>query len=326
MKLRALALLCLAASPAAHASSQELFAEMLVPGGPRPLSRARYEQRRFGEADAAGQTLSLEQHRLDLSTPLASSERSSWRAQASAGYDGIGTQARFPGGRPLPNRLWNVSGGLSHSRKLENERNLGASLSVGSASERPFHRGRDLGYSLSLTYRLPGEAPESAWFLFLSASNTRGFLNHVPLPGFAYFFRAHERLRMMAGLPFVMLFWTPSDRWNVLAYYFPVSNAELRVSYGSPRSLQPYALLSHRTHNFRLSDRLDSQERLFQDEGLAQTGLVMPVARGVQADLGGGLAFGRRYFLATKVTQRNTAPGVRVANAAFGTVRLQAAF
>jgi|GEM_PF-6086568 len=320
-----IALKALLVSSLAFSASNDFMGDLMAPPGLTPGARARYEYRHYGNAGANGEDFGLKQSKFDLSAPLYVEDGYQWRAQASADYDDINTKARFSNGRGLPNRLWDVGAGISHSRTVQGDRTLGGNFSVSSPSDRPFGAGRDLGFSLNLTYKVP-EENDAAWIFFLSMSNTRGFLNYIPLPGIAYTFKAGERTRLVLGIPFVMAFWRPVDPWIVTFLYFPVRTAELRIAYGSPRGLQPYALVSFRSRNFRIYDRTDKDERLFNDEGLLQAGLNLPVSRSLAFDLGGGVAFARRFFYAKKLTEQSSSPTIRVGNAAFGHLKATATF
>lgn len=307
------------------AFANDFMGELMAPPGASQGVRVRNEFRQYGSAGANQESFELRQNRFDLSAPLAKTENGSWRARAFAEYDELKTRARFSDGRALPNQLWDAGAGFSHSRVVQGDRTAGGNFTVSSASDRPFGAGRDFGFSLNLTYKIPAEN-EAAWILFLSLSNTRGFLNYVPLPGAAYSFKAHERVRMVLGIPFALIFWRPTDLWTVTFSYFPIRTGELRLSYGSPRGPHPYVLASFKSRTFRLYERADKEERLFVDEGLFQAGFNLPVAGKVYAELGGGLAFARRFFLARKVTEHTNAPKIRAENAPFGHLKLMANF
>lgn len=308
----------------AHAAPNDFYSDLFAPGY-KPGTRVRAEFRRYENAHAGGKSFGLEQTRVDLSTPVLQSESSTWRAHVYGDYDALSTNAVFSNGRSLPKGLWDAGAGFSNTRALDGGKSFGANFTVGSASNQPFRHFRDLGFNLNLTYKLPQEN-EAAWILFLGWSNTRNFLNYIPLPGAAYFFKARENLRMLLGVPFLLAYWLPGNQWTVTAFVFPIRTGELKVAYGNPRGLQPYALVKYGTNNFRLTDRANSKERLFFDEGVAQVGLNLPVARGAFLDLSGGQSFARRYYLAEKATQRSGAPGIAADNALFANAKVSASF
>lgn len=300
-----------------QAAGGEMFAEIFAPPGLAQRTRVRAEYRHYGD-----ESVELRQVKTEASMPVVKTESGGWRAHAQADYDALSSTERFPNGRLLPNRLWDLGGGVSHSRALEEGRTVGGGLTVSSPSDRPFGRGRDYGFNLNLTYKVPAEN-ESAWIFFLSASNTRGFLNYVPLPGAAYAFKAGDRLRLVLGIPFVLAFWMPSEVLTVTFTYFPLRNVELRLGVGARRGLSGYVLGNFRARNFRLHDRPNSDERLFTEEGLAQAGLNVPLlGPAVTLEAGGGYAFARRYFLAESMGDRKDAPSIRPGNTPFGFAKL----
>lgn len=320
----ALSLLILFSGSLASAASGEMFAELFAPPGAAQRGRAALEFRQYGESE-----VKLNQTKFDASLPLARNESGSWRTHAQVDYDAIetsGDSTRFSNGRLMPNRLWDIGAGFSHARNLEDGKVAGGSLTIHSPSDRPFGRARDYGFNLNLSLKLPQEN-ESAWILFLSASNTRGFLNYFPLPGAAYAFKANDRLRLVLGLPFVLALWTPADAVTVLFSYFPLRNAEARIGLGKRRGLSGYLLARFRTRNFRLHDRPSSEERLFQEDGLAQAGIQFPLlGPALSLETGAAYAFERRYYLAEKQTQRSSAPTLKPAPVAIGFAKLNAIF
>ncbi len=283
--------------------------------------RVRYEYRHYG-----GEAIKLRQSKGGASIPVAKDENSSWKASAQADYDAIETTERFPNGRQMPNRLWDLGAGISYNRALEEGRALGVGFDVNSPSDRPFGNGRDVGFNLNATYKIPAEG-ENLWILFLSASTTRGFLNYVPLPGAAYVYKASDSLRLVIGLPFAFLLWTPAETLTVTFSYFPLRNAELRLGMGPRRGLNGYVMANFRARNFRLHGRTDKDERLFNEEGLAQAGVNIPLlGPAVMLEAGGGHAFARSYFLAQKANERGSAPAIKPGNASFGFAKLNLTF
>ncbi|MGZ3661177.1 MAG: hypothetical protein ACXVCK_13835 [Bdellovibrionota bacterium] len=315
----------LTASSAAWAAGGDVdfFASLFAPSSAGP--RARLEERMYAKEYAADSPFGLAQTRFDASVPVWQSASDHWRASTFADYDAIESAAVFPNGRRMPNRLWDLGASVSDVRNLEDGRTAGGSIAVSSPADRPFAAGRDFGVNLNLNYKIP-QPDGNAWILFLNVSNTRGFLNYVPLPGAAYFFQSGKKLRGLLGVPFAMLFWTPSESWTVTTFFFPLRTGELRVAYGSPRGPQPYALVSYRSRNYRLFDRTDPNERIYFDEGLAQAGVTVPFLKGLILDAGAGISFARRYYLATKPTGRGSAPGIAADNAPFANLKVSSFF
>jgi hypothetical protein len=310
----------------AQANVNDIFAELF--GRPdRGGVKASYSLQQY-ETKGIKQSpdkISLRQHRGEASVPLSALSDKKWKLGFTANNDEIRSAARFPNGKPLPNSLWQAGASVSHLRMLANDRTLGASFFAGSYSDQPFGAARDLSFQGNLVYKIPGE-DESAWLLFVNFSNTRGFLNYIPLPGAAYFFRAHPRLRLALGLPFVNVFWTPVDKLIVNLSYFPLYNAQAKVSYFFFGPAHAYVQAKYHSENYLLHDRRDKKERLFYEEALVNTGLMMPLERNILVDATIGYAFDRKYFLGKSSSARGDGQLRRPDHAPYASLKLVGSF
>lgn len=306
----------------------ELFGELFGRPEKKPVTKFSYQARQYESSGLknTGHKLTLRQHEVEAAIPLERDYNHSWKLFLNGTLDELKSQGRFPNGRPMPNALWDPSVGLNYKHEYEaSGHTLGANFNVGSPSDRPFGALRDLSFQLNMTYKVPKEN-ESAWIFFLSFANNRGFLNYVPLPGFAYFFRAHERLRMLVGLPFVSLFWTPFEKTVVSFTYFPLRNAQARVSYFLFGPAHVYLQAKHQSKNYFLSDRTAPRERLFYEEGVVSAGVTAPLERYALADLNFGYSFDRQYFLGEKSSARKGDQRLSAGSAPFASAKLVLTF
>lgn len=319
-------IIALLISMPAQANVNEIFAELF--GRPdRGGVKASYGLQQY-ESAGVKQTqdkLSLRQHRMDASIPLNNLSDKKWKLLLNANGDEIRSAARFPNGRPLPNKLWQIGAGLSHMRMLEGDRTIGGSFLIGSSGDKPFSAARDLTYQGNMVYKVPLEG-EAAWVFFLNVSNTRGFLNNIPLPGAAYFFKAHSRLRMAVGLPFFTLFWTPIDKTIFSLSYFPLYNAQAKFSYFIFGPAHVFIQAKYQSDNYFLSDRANKKEKIFYEEAFASVGFAMPLERNILVDGTAGYSFDRKYFLGEKSSARKDGQLRRPDKATFASIKLIASF
>lgn len=311
---------------AAHANVNEIFAELL--GRPdRAGLKASYEMRQYESTPmkAGGGKLGLRQHSAEASIPLSRLSDKKWKLLFSGDVDEIRTNARFPNGRPLPNTVANVGAGLSHIRMLEGDRIVGGSFLLGSSGDQPFAAARDFSFQANLVYKLPAEN-EAAWIFLLSFANNRGLFNYAPLPGFAYFFRASEKLRIAVGLPFFTLLWSPLEKTVFSLSYFPLYNTQAKLSYFLFGPAHVFAQLKYQSKNFFLSDRRNDKERMFAEEAVANVGFAMPLERNILVDASAGYSFDRKFFLGEKITEKKLGQVVRPKNAPYASVRLVTIF
>jgi hypothetical protein len=311
-------------SLAAHAEGGDFFAELLGRES-RPALTASYEITQHEATAIGGSPLSLREHSFSAGIPLNSLSDKRWRLQVNGSQEEIGSKARFPNGRPLPNSLWNIGIGASYLKLTEEDRTVGGYLMVGTNSDHIFRNGRDLFFRGTFAYKIPKEN-ESAWIFFLSFANDRSFLNYLPLPGALYFFRPHPKLRLGLGLPFLLLFWSPWEKTVLNLTYFPLYNAEAKLSYFFFGPAHAYFLVKYDSKNFFLSDRSDRKERLFAEETEAKIGVATPLERNVLVNASLGYGFGRKFFLGRSQSKRAEGQILRPANGAFASLRLATTF
>jgi len=310
----------------AHASTGEIFAELLG----RPDRGGIKGSYTFQQYETQGiknspERFGLRQHSLDASIPLNSLSDRKWKLLLNAEAEEIRSAARFPDGRPVPNALWNIGSGISYLRTTEKNRTVGGSFLLGSSGDQPFAAARDFLFHGNLVYKIPGEG-ESAWVFFLNITNNRTFLNFIPLVGGAYFFRVGSSLRIAAGVPFFMMFWTPFDRALFNVSYFPLYNAQAKFSYFLFGPAHLYAQIKFLTKSFFLADRRDSRERIFYEEVYSSTGFAMPLMQNLLIDAALGYGFDRKIFLGKSSTSKKDGLFLRPEKAPLASLKLIASF
>lgn len=314
-------------SALALANTNEIFAELLGGRPDRGNVRSSYEIRQYETTEIKNSTemYGLRQHRLESTIPLQHLEDKKWKLFFQGFHQEIRSNFLFPNRRPMPNSLWKLGVGLSHSRLTEQNRTIGGNIFVGTNSDRPFGDSRDLVFQGNLVYKIPTEG-ENAWLFFLNFSNDRSFANYVPLPGAAYFFRASEDLRLALGVPFFFAFWTPFEKAVFNLSYFPLYNGQAKFSYFLFGPAHVYLQAKFEGENNRVSDRNNSKERLLQEEIQALLGFVMPLERRVLIEVNGGYSWDRKVFLGEGSSDRKLGQIARPEKTNFSTVKLSASF
>lgn len=291
----------------AHAAGEDIFGELFGRPEMRLQTKFSYGFTGVKEVDLKNSTqeLRLRKHTLDGSIPLSSNLMNKWKLLLNGDYTEIKSAARFQNQRPMPNHLMDLGIGFSHSEALDNGSTFAQNLMVGSQSDRPFNSLREVSFSGNLIYKKPSGA-DNAWLFFMNIANNRGILPYIPIPGFAYFFKARENLRFMVGVPFFSTFWTPFDKTVFTFFYFPSRNASMRLAYFLFGPAHIYLSAKFQSENYLLSDRTDKKERFFYEDGISQLGFVMPLEQNLLLDGSVGYTFSRKYYLAQKTSDRKT--------------------
>ena len=308
------------------ADSGDLFGE-LFGRQKRPGPRISYGVQQF---ETKGQRqgpheLALRHHELSASTPLTKLSDRQWKLSVDSQLDETKTRAKFQNGDSVPRQLWEASTTLSHLRKLESDRTILASLTIGSKGDKLFHQFTDTQFTSNLIYQIPGEN-ESGWLYTLNFSNSRTFLNYVPLPGFAYYFRPAESLRLVLGVPFLALFWNPFEKAVFSLSYFPINSLQTKFSYFLFGPAHFYLQGKFESAHYLLNERASSKDRLFRENINTSAGFSMPLEQNIFVDASVGYDFERRYYLGQKHSDRNGTNRLDFQNAPYASLKFTGAF
>lgn len=262
---------------------------------------------------------------LSLAYPFSRENGPTWTFTTRLRHLEIGKEdGVLENGDPLPDELWNVSLELGYRKALDKGRVVGGQASVGSASDEPFSESSDTNLGLTAYWMLPRPSG-SSWMLFANYSNNRTFLNHVPLPGFAYVYRRSDRFTAVLGLPFVGLFGKPTQSIRYELTVLPPSQVRARGTWVASERVELSTTFRWWQSPYLRPDRDDSDDRLFRDEKRAAAELAFRATDTVRWTLAGGWAFDRSFFEGEDYDDRHDAP-VELPDGPFVSLRLEASF
>lgn len=198
-------------------------------------------------------------------------------------------------GTRMPDHLWDVRFGGAARWVLEDNWTLAAYLQVGSASDKPFDSADELAVMAAVGLRIPVRRDDGLVFL-LQYSNTRDFLEGIPIPGVAYEWNPNDDLQILFGVPFSAVDWQFAEKWRLEASYFIPRTVDAKVSYDATDRLTVYSGFSWDGKGFFRSDRTDDDHRLQFYQKRVTGGLKIKLTRQAAVDLFGGYAFDRFFF------------------------------
>ena len=241
--------------------------------------------------------LGLMEHRLSLFVPLVQDTTDEWAISASVRYQDLDTHAILPDSfEPFPDRLWDVKISPSYRHQFDNGWTAGGLVSIGSASDKPFHSWDEVIVRASAFLRVP-HGERNAWFFTLSYSNHESFsfAENIPIPGIAYMYSPSDKFTAVIGVPFSSIQAELVDTLTLQIVYTPVRKIRARLTWQPFRPLRIYAGYDW-DHDFYLrAGRGDEEDKLFYFEQRL-TGGVRFDLRHVGLELSGGWAFDRFYF------------------------------
>jgi hypothetical protein len=208
------------------------------------------------------------------------------------------TQQRFPA------ELWNVQAGGNYRHLFDNGWVAGGGVTVGSASDKPFHGIDEMSVSANAALRVPS-GERNAWVFSLNMSSNSQVLPFVPLPGVAYFYNPGPSFQALLGFPFASATWRPTDDVTLQATYALLTTFHGRAYYRLSRPLSAYVGIDFDNQNWYRVGRLSVDDRFFYYDDRLTGGLQWFLSRRAAFDLSAGYVFDRFYFEGTSSTSQN---------------------
>jgi len=214
------------------------------------------------------------------------------------------TPAILPGAQvQLPGDLWEIKFGPTYRHKFDNGWIAGLNVTVGSASNRPFHSIDEVTARATAFLRVP-QGERNAWIFTLNYSNYSEYFAGLPVPGIDFLYSPNDNFTLVFGFPFTSLEWKPFEKLTLQINYVPVRTVKAKVTYEIFRPLRVWAGFDWDDDWYLRANRTDTGDRLFYYEKRITGGIRFDL-RHVGFEVSGGYAFDRFYFEANDYHDRN---------------------
>jgi hypothetical protein len=285
--------------------------------------RADYRVTWFPSESVSLQNTNLGYVRQDfsLSFPLWQNRTSDeWSAAVNLRSEIFQTHAILPDTRqPFPDDLWNIRFSTTYRHLFDNGWIAGGSVSVGSASDKPFHSIDEMTAGVNAFLRIPS-CEHNAWLFSLAYSPT-GQLP-IPIPGVAYVWQPSENFRANLGLPFQMM-WRPVDDLTLDLSYMLLTTVHARATYRLCRPVRVYVAYASESEGYLLADRVSFNDRFFNVDQRLTAGAQIIFGPKASLDLSSGYVFDRYFFEGKNITSGTHFNRVDVGDAPFVSLQFQ---
>jgi hypothetical protein len=283
--------------------------------------RVDYRVTWFPDEEVQGQGTNLGFVRQDftLGFPVWQTGSEEWSASVHVRNELFHTGAVFTDtGQPFPEELWAVNFGTTYRHLFDNGWIAGGTLSVGSASDKPFHSINEMTAGVNVFLRIP-QGEHNAWLFTLSyASNSE---LPIPIPGVAFIWQPSEQFRMNIGLPFQIMY-RPIDDLTLDFSYMLLTAVHARATYRVSPKVRLFVGYDYNDESYLLADRPDPNERLFYYDQHVSGGVQYAVCRNATLEFAGGYTFDRFYFEGHSFSDQNQ-NRIDVGNGAFLTANFR---
>jgi hypothetical protein len=260
--------------------------------------RADYRVIWFPNEPVAGQPTNLGyvQQDLSLALPCWQDCANEWSFTAHVHNESFHTGAVLPTtGMPFPQELWDVRLGSTYRHLFDNGWIAGGTVSVGSASDKPFDSVNEVSASATGFLRVP-QGEHNAWLFSLNYSTNSQVLANIPIPGVAFLWAPSPQFQATVGFPFADINYRPTEDLTLQLSYALLTNVHAKAIYRVAPAWRVYGGFDWNTENYFLAERLDDRDRFFYYDKRLTAGVKWVVGPHADLDLSAGYDFDRFYF------------------------------
>jgi hypothetical protein len=168
--------------------------------------------------------------------------------------------------------------------------------SYGSASDKPFANNEVSALNLTLVHKHTID-PTNSWTWFLNYSNNRSFLNHIPLPGFAYSFTNNYRTQgWVLGFPFSLWWARTGEKVSTTVFFLLPATIKLTLGYMFRPPFQANLKLQLGQDMYSLVDRREKDIRFYYENKKISASLKTLLAPQTFFEIELGKVFSRAIY------------------------------
>jgi len=252
--------------------------------------------------EGQGTSLGFVRQQLNFGAPIYKDEVNTVLLNGSVQNYLFQGSAVFPdSGKAFPDTLWNLRFGPMYMRKFDDGWMLGVMAAVNMASDEPFANGRDVTANVLAFLRVPSN-DNNAWLfsVFYSPFGEIPF----PIPGIAYQWRPNEEWNINIGIPF-SVHYQPTCDLSFDFNWMPVRTFNVQGTYRLTDALSLFSRFRWSNESWYLADRVEDRDRLFYYEMSIVGGLRYQLMERLSAEVSGGYAFDRFFFIGQQYSDQN---------------------
>jgi hypothetical protein len=203
--------------------------------------------------------------------------------------------------QPFPEELYSIRLATTYRHLLDNGWILGGAVSVGSASDQPFHGIQEMTAGINAFLRVPS-GEHNAWLFSINYSSNSEL--PIPIPGVAYIWQPSDCFRANIGLPF-QLWYRAREDVTLEFTYMLLTMIHARATYHLLPTVRTYVGFDWENESYLLVNRPDERDRFFYYDMRISVGMQWTPRRNATLDVSGGYSFDRYYFEGRNFNDQN---------------------
>jgi hypothetical protein len=206
----------------------------------------------------------------------------------------VQTRARLPTDRvKFPHEFWDIEGGGGYVGQLASGWSWGATMNLGTASNRPFHSLGEAILSALAFVRAPAD-DRDAWLFYVVSTSNGQLGRNIPVPGVAYEYHA-DKLTAVVGFPFVTIDYRPTQALQLEFTYAAITDVMARTSWHITTRARLFGEFDWANQAWFRADRPDQRDQFFMYEKRLGPGFGWQIEKQLDLRLFGGYVFDRFF-------------------------------
>lgn len=238
--------------------------------------------------------MGLMNYQVGLTNPVYTTDTDLLFADGSIRALDIRSRAILPTDRVhFPRSLWDIQAGGGYVRQFGDGWSWGATLNLGTASDKPFNSiNEDTLSALAFVRKPSGE--HNGWLYYVVSTSNGQLGRNIPVPGIAYEY-VTDRLKAVVGFPFVTIDYRPTTEWQFEFNYAALTDVLARTSYHFTDHARLFAAFEWTNQAWFRAARPHSGLQLFEYEKRLEGGLGWRIQPRLDLQFTPGYAFDRFF-------------------------------
>jgi hypothetical protein len=238
--------------------------------------------------------MALSNYQMGITQPIYSTDADLVFADGSVRALAVRSNAILPTDRiRFPKSFWDIQAGGGYVRQFGDGWSWGATLNLGTASDRPFHSLAEATLSTLAFIRKP-TSEQTAWLYYVVSVSNGQLGRNIPVPGLAYEY-VTDRLTAVVGFPFVTIDYRPTRDWQFEFNYGAITDVLARTSYYMTTHARLFSGFEWVNQAWFRADRRHLSQQTFLYEKRLEGGFGYRLAQRLDFCATSGYAFDRFF-------------------------------
>jgi hypothetical protein len=238
--------------------------------------------------------MTLTNYQFGFTAPIYTTDTDLWFTDGSITALQVRSNAFLPTDHVrFPRSFWNIQGGAGYVGQLSSGWSWGATLNLGTASDRPFN-GLAEGILSAMAFVRKPSGDKNGWLFYVVSTSNGQLGRNIPVPGVAYEYHT-DKLTAVIGFPFVTVDYRPVNWFQYEMTYAALTDVMTRFSWHITDHARVFTGFEWFNQAWFRAARKDHRDQFFEYEKRLEAGFGWKLGQQLDLRFSGGYAFDRFF-------------------------------